>query len=775
MTSPSYPTSQSLGIPQELREWDQWVVHRNKVPYSPRSGEMASSTDPATWASFERARAVAEHFHGMGFVFASRDPFFGIDLDKCRDPETGAIQHWALAIVQRFGTYAEVSFSGTGVHLIGRGSLPPGRRRVGGIETYDTARYFTMSGNVIEGYGAIRDCADSLPAWFSEIFPTDEQPAQFAPSNEPTLPDGDLLEQIRNSRQGPAFIALHDPGDTSAYGNDDSAADLAELNILRFWTRGDAVSMERLFNGSALANREKWQRRPDYRHRTIARALDNPEVYEPTRPGMATTQPHLKQDLPAAEHVPAPEFPIEAFPIPIRRWLDAGARSIGVPVEMVAMVFLPLVGGMIGNRLQIQLKQGFTQLPVLWVAVITDPGRGKSPALNHARRLFNRMQTKALEAYRAALADFEDEEARWKAADTDERGPKPIRPKLRHYYTTNATLEAIVGMLEASPGVTMVFDELAAYILGLGQYKSGKGSDRQEVLSAWANAGIKQDRRLGEAVIVNNVALPVAGMLTTDNLSVLHSKDGTRDGMLERFLLIRPEFDPPGWTDDEVSPDLFAPAMDLIERLDRLPPCDSDDGGVTVQLSREARNEWVAWFNENAMHQRDAKGVTAGVYSKLPQQVARIALILHALQVADDPRVMVSGETMADAIAVGEFCRAHFHRSLPLLNETSASLVGGVESRVLRILRNPQHQEREGYVSRRTLLQRLGNIKTDELTIALDALREAGRVESLIEETATKPRESWRLVTADVVEFPDRGRPVESPANSNSDYVEEVI
>ena len=54
---------------------------------------------------------------------------------------------------------------------------------------------------------------------------------------------------------------------------DHSAADLALMNHLAYWTDNDPVAMERLFGMSALGQREKWLKRFDYRRRTIERAL----------------------------------------------------------------------------------------------------------------------------------------------------------------------------------------------------------------------------------------------------------------------------------------------------------------------------------------------------------------------------------------------------------------------------------------------------------------------------------------------------------------------
>ena len=54
---------------------------------------------------------------------------------------------------------------------------------------------------------------------------------------------------------------------------DHSAADLALMNHLAYWTGNDLLAMERLFGMSALGQREKWLDRPDYRRATIDRAL----------------------------------------------------------------------------------------------------------------------------------------------------------------------------------------------------------------------------------------------------------------------------------------------------------------------------------------------------------------------------------------------------------------------------------------------------------------------------------------------------------------------
>jgi primase-polymerase (primpol)-like protein len=149
-------------IPKELTERPQWVCWRyearggkkSKVPYTPGTLRRASSTDLMTWRTFSEALAAYERaeppYDGVGFVFSSADPFAGIDLDGCRDPESGVIEPWADKIIADASEgYVEVSPSGTGVHIIVEGRVRDGGIRRGPIEMYSRDRFFTITGVVL--------------------------------------------------------------------------------------------------------------------------------------------------------------------------------------------------------------------------------------------------------------------------------------------------------------------------------------------------------------------------------------------------------------------------------------------------------------------------------------------------------------------------------------------------------------------------------------------------------------------------------------------------
>lgn len=139
-------------IDDALKEFDHWVVHQNKEPYSPRTGRRASTTDSRTWASFDEAVEAyrGDDWTGIGFVFSSGDPFVGLDFDRCRNPETGEVDARVLEYIRSFeSAYAEVSVSGTGIHLITYGKLRGGAKR-GRYEIYGQERFFALTGVVVE-------------------------------------------------------------------------------------------------------------------------------------------------------------------------------------------------------------------------------------------------------------------------------------------------------------------------------------------------------------------------------------------------------------------------------------------------------------------------------------------------------------------------------------------------------------------------------------------------------------------------------------------------
>jgi AAA domain len=268
-----------------LRQWLCWRTEerdgkQTKVPYSPLTGRMASSTNPETWANYEDAvRACKKYgYGGIGFVFTPEDDLCGVDLDLCLDPETGEIEGWAQEVIEELDSYTEISPSGTGVHILVRGELPAGRNRKGRFEAYDRGRYFTVTGKHLPGSPqSIESRQEELRSVVRRVFGNEvpestnghTKPVAVSESLDNKLSDEEIIRKAIAASNGKRFSRLWS-GDANGYGSH-SEADLALCGMLAFWTGGDAARIETQFRQSGLY-REKWDRK-DYRNRTITEAL----------------------------------------------------------------------------------------------------------------------------------------------------------------------------------------------------------------------------------------------------------------------------------------------------------------------------------------------------------------------------------------------------------------------------------------------------------------------------------------------------------------------
>lgn len=300
----------AASIPRELRDNPAWVVWRyepsqsnpdklTKVPYSANDGNLASSTDPSTWTTFRKAMLYHvdnDWTDGIGMVVCDQDEFVGIDLDHCRDPETGEIEPWARRVVETIDSYTEVTPSSTGLRIFARGTLPPKGRKRGDFEIYESGRYLTVTGRHLDGTPMTVETRElEIRRVHRDVWPDQgkPQPADRPPPRPTNLADDELLEKARTATNGAKFSQLWS-GRTDGYSSQ-SEADLALCDMLAFWTGGDAARMDALFRSSDLF-RPKWDERhygggQTYGAHTIETAIDGAtEFYTPPLVGRSLGQ-----------------------------------------------------------------------------------------------------------------------------------------------------------------------------------------------------------------------------------------------------------------------------------------------------------------------------------------------------------------------------------------------------------------------------------------------------------------------------------------------------
>lgn len=282
------PSFNVANIPAELLALPQWVCWRyeqgdgskpKKVPYSPRTNALASVTDRATWSSSAEAEAAASApgtmYDGIGFVLTRDDPYAIIDLDDTEGDDDAFAVH--RAIYDALDSYAELSPSGNGLHVVVRGAVETGRRR-DRVELYSSDRYMTFTGNVYGEPRPIRDRQPIVEQLWHELASERRSDSSFDASafyRAATADDDAVYAQAAASSNGEKFVRLWNGDGSTLPGGDKSgsALDMALVNILAFHTK-DPAQIERLWLSSPQGQREKTRTRPQYRRDTIARAFD---------------------------------------------------------------------------------------------------------------------------------------------------------------------------------------------------------------------------------------------------------------------------------------------------------------------------------------------------------------------------------------------------------------------------------------------------------------------------------------------------------------------
>lgn len=155
---------------------------------------------------------------------------------------------------------------------------------------------------------------DQLNQLFEEIFPEEMRRSREGEKPRPAMPgslamsDEALILKAKMAKNGNEFEALWN-GSTIGYSGDESAADMALMDMLAFWTGGNASQMERLFSRSGLGQRDKWRNRQDYRERTIQKAISGCfEFYNPSHSVQTNgTSRSESRSITSADTLKAPE------------------------------------------------------------------------------------------------------------------------------------------------------------------------------------------------------------------------------------------------------------------------------------------------------------------------------------------------------------------------------------------------------------------------------------------------------------------------------------
>lgn len=290
-------------FPDELTKLNNWCVWRlvdrggkqTKVPINAETGELAKSNDSSTWSSYDKAFEVFQGTNADGLGFFFEPPYVGVDIDDISDDierfKSGDIEkNIVFEFYELLKTYAEISPSGNGIHLIFKGKIPGLSRRKGNVEMYSEGRFFTMTGNSLNKYEEINEPSENSIDYIYRKYIRPENIKRIDFGNhgiQHDLSDSEVINKAIASKQGSKFKDLLN-GNWHKYEEytSQSEADIALANILAFWTARNFQQMDRIFRQSGLM-RDKWDEKrgkTTYGNGLINKAINEVgEVFTPSK------------------------------------------------------------------------------------------------------------------------------------------------------------------------------------------------------------------------------------------------------------------------------------------------------------------------------------------------------------------------------------------------------------------------------------------------------------------------------------------------------------
>lgn len=610
-------------IPQKLKTRNQWVAWKSqeivkgqkptKIPMNPTGG-YAKSDDPKTWGTFEAAINCLNNgkkLSGIGFVMNYNDPFTGIDIDHCRNPETGLIQPWAMEIIKSINSYTEITPSETGVRIFAEGKLPVNGRKNGNIEAYFSHHYMTVTGNHLEGTPTtIEKCQVEIDSFYQKYFAKDEphEKGTPKPNQTPSIDDQELIEKIRQSKQGDKFQKLLN-GDFSDYTSW-SEGDFALCAMLAFWTANNPTQIDSIFRQSGLI-RDKWDEKHGqltYGYLTIKKAIEGTtEVYTSavhTIPKDSVTHdiissPVSKQEI-HQQVIPKLDFPKETIRGLAGRFAEVYSSYLESPYSFFMFNYLTCLGHLIGD--QVTLASSIEPQPRQYTVSVGESGDDrKSEAIKRTLGFFQSTFAKGEFNVCQGVGSAEGLAQRFNSLD---HNPKKL---------------------------LLVYDEVKAFV----SKARIDGSTLLPCVNTFFESNQFHSATKAHSIEIDNAYLSMLAASTRETFEKMWTPEFLDIGFINRLWLVYDHAERRFSIPREVpSSELEPMRKNLIEVLSAIPK-----GGFKLPIDEEARGIFDAWYLSEESHK-----------SPLTKRLDTYGLRLMILLAVNEGSSVISAQIAANVV-----------------------------------------------------------------------------------------------------------------------------
>lgn len=189
------------------------------------------------------------------------------------------------------------------------------------------------------------------------------------------------------------------------------------------------------------------------------------------------------------------EFPVEIFPSMIQRIIHEVYECQSYPIDYTAASILTAIAAGIGNTHLVQMKQGWVESAILFVALVGRPGANKSHPLSFAMKPFINFDYQQNLEFGKLYAKYEQDISMSKKermdAGVEEFPQEPIR---KRFLVSDITPEGLSYIhAQNKRGLCLWSDELSAWFKNFNRYNNG--SEEQFWLSVFSAKTVISDRK----------------------------------------------------------------------------------------------------------------------------------------------------------------------------------------------------------------------------------------------------------------------------------------
>ena len=342
-------------------------------------------------------------------------------------------------------------------------------------------------------------------------------------------------------------------------------------------------------------------------------------------------KPKIEKPLPI-ENV---TFPLDIFPEEIRYYILECNKKLDANIDYMGCSLIWLISVCVGNTYDVEVKKGWNEPAVIWLAVVGRAGIGKTPSIDNIIKPLKKLNSKEIKRYIDQSEVFNYYNNLNKKEKEDH--PEPPKPKKTQFIANDITLEALVDLHQESDNCVGVFkDELAGWFKDMNKYRAG--SDLEFWLSCWSANSVSVNRMTRKGSFIDKPFIPVLGGIQPSIFNTFATDENKDNGFLDRMLLSFPDAKVEEYNENEMHPADIQWYSDTITKFyqglkNTILKRDNENKIITqtVKFKQEAKEEWKRIFNKITREQNseEENEYLKSMYPKQKSYIPRFALLIH--------------------------------------------------------------------------------------------------------------------------------------------------